>query len=152
MSNEILKALKSTDDVELPMDEAFYEKLHDKIMARVEETEVKKLPAWTSFVARPKKYLKSHWKGWLGTGLSMMAVGYFGLHMTTLAGSFIPESHTFKVVQNERAFLEGALSSPDSFSETLINHQSQDDFLSDVASQGLEISDAQLKRLKSRIN
>lgn len=149
MSNDITNALKTADDVELPMDEAFYERLHDKIMARVDETEIKRLPSWTTFIARPKNYLRSHWKGWLGSGMSMVAVGYVGLQMTTLASSVIPESHTYKVVQNERAFLQNALGSPESFSNSLISHQSQGDFISEVAGQ---LSEKDLQSLKARIN
>ncbi len=152
MSNDIINALKTADDVELPMDEAFYDKLHDKIMARVDDTEIRKLPSWTFFVARPKKYLKSHWKEWLGTGLSMIAVGYVGIQAATMASSVIPQSHTYKVVKNESDFLKGALGSPESFSHTLINHQSQDDFIAEVASGRLEISQEQFEQLKSRIN
>ncbi|MEK6773794.1 MAG: hypothetical protein AABY64_07630 [Bdellovibrionota bacterium] len=152
MSHELLNALKTADDVELPMEDAFYDRLHDKIMAGVNETEIKKLPPWTSFVARPKKYLKSHWKGWLGSSISMIALGYIGIHISVLVGSFIPESHSFKVVQNEQEFLQDATGSVENFSQSMINHQSQEDFLSDVASQRIEFSAEQLKRLKSKIN
>lgn len=40
-SNDLLKKrLRRWDDVEVPMDGEFFEKLHDKIMSKVEETEM----------------------------------------------------------------------------------------------------------------
>ena len=152
MKNDLLNALKTADDIELPMDDAFYDRLHDKIMAKVEDTEIKKLPAWTHFVARPKKYLKSHWKGWLGSGLSMAILVYLGSHISASVSSFIPESHAYKVVQNERAFLNNALNSPEYFARTLINHQNHDDLLSDVASRQIELNEEELHRIKAQIN
>jgi len=34
---DIPKLLKNSDDVEIPMDPAYYRKLHDKIMMKIEE-------------------------------------------------------------------------------------------------------------------
>jgi len=134
-NKEVVRALETANDIELPMDPQFYERLHDKIMARVEETEIKKVPGWFMVMARPKKYLRNHWKGWLGTTMSLITAAYLGLQISVHVSKWIPESHTFKVVQNEKELLQNALGSPEDFSTSLINYQSHEDFVVDVASQ-----------------
>lgn len=37
--SEVLQALESEQDIELPMDPAYYQRLHDRIMAAVERKE-----------------------------------------------------------------------------------------------------------------
>ncbi len=39
--------LKKEDPVELPMDDLFFEKMHNNIMQAVEKTEIKAEPKWT---------------------------------------------------------------------------------------------------------
>lgn len=43
----LVKKLKAEDSIELPMDEKFFENLHNKIMSSVEMTEIKPLNKWT---------------------------------------------------------------------------------------------------------
>ena len=43
----LVKKLKAEDSIELPMDEMFFENMHDKIMSAVEKTNIKPLNKWT---------------------------------------------------------------------------------------------------------
>ena len=45
-TSELEKKLKQEDMLELPMDEKFYDQLHNQIMASIEKTEVKPLSRW----------------------------------------------------------------------------------------------------------
>ena len=42
----LIRKLKTEDPVELPMDDIFFDQLHDKIMMAVEKTEVKQVSKW----------------------------------------------------------------------------------------------------------
>lgn len=43
----LVKKLKAEDSIELPMDESFFENMHNNIMLSVVKTEVKPLNKWT---------------------------------------------------------------------------------------------------------
>lgn len=43
----LIKKLKAEDSVELPMDELFYENLHNKIMLSVQKADIKPVSKWT---------------------------------------------------------------------------------------------------------
>jgi hypothetical protein len=42
----LVKKMKKEDHLELPMDEKFYQNMHDKIMSAVEKTDVKPVSRW----------------------------------------------------------------------------------------------------------
>ena len=54
------------EEVQLPNNQAFYDRLHDKIMARIEDTEMETpvSPAARS-IEKSKRLLRDHWRGWL---------------------------------------------------------------------------------------
>lgn len=54
------------EEVQLPNNQAYYDRLHDRIMARIEETEIEAplRPAMRSF-EKSKALLRDHWRGWL---------------------------------------------------------------------------------------
>ncbi|MBX2988731.1 MAG: hypothetical protein KF802_12620 [Bdellovibrionaceae bacterium] len=54
------KTLRSEGDVEIPMDPAYYEALHDRIMSAVAKTEMKPEP----WYARPGRLLRAPWRSW----------------------------------------------------------------------------------------
>ncbi|MBO9667398.1 MAG: hypothetical protein J7501_11380 [Bdellovibrio sp.] len=133
--DNVRKGLKENDDLELPMNEDFFNKLHDKIMAEVEQVEIAPAPV----MMRPRNILRAHWRGWLYPVGGVMSV----LLMSTF---MIP--HLAKVNEGmqraglasdgrERIVME-ALLSPDEISQTLISSQTESDFLVDVASESSE--------------
>lgn len=51
----IHQRLKKEDQFELPMDDTFFDQLHDKIMKAIDDTEVEKMNRWD----RAKVFLES---------------------------------------------------------------------------------------------
>lgn len=129
------KGLKAHDETELPMNEDFFDRLHDKIMAEVEKVEIAPPPR----LMTPRNLLRSHLKGWLYPTGGLMSLFLF---------SFMLMSQVSKVNQSmvrvgllsdghERIVAE-ALLSPDDLSQTLISTQSDSDFFMDVAGESFE--------------
>lgn len=89
---EMLKTLKSGNDTELPMAEAYYDNLHDKIMASIDSlpsptsspTTTTPRPGTKPWYARPAQMLPAALKNWafLGGGLSGLAL--FGFLQASL--------------------------------------------------------------------
>ncbi|WP_413288769.1 hypothetical protein [Bdellovibrio sp. HCB337] len=55
------------EEVQLPNNQAYYDRLHDKIMARVEDAEMEtptRQPVRT-YDKTASKLLRDHWRGWL---------------------------------------------------------------------------------------
>jgi len=54
------------EEAQLPNNQAYFDRLHDRIMARVEDTEMESpvSPAARSF-EKSAKLLRDHWRGWL---------------------------------------------------------------------------------------
>ncbi len=124
-----LKRSLMAEPAALPEDEAYYTRLHDRIMAAVEQTEVKSPAPWE----KPKKALMAHWRSWFISGGSLMMILVASLQAPQVVKSVLDESHVVQVVHNEKAIVNETLSSPQAFSETLISYQSADDFFVDVA-------------------
>lgn len=55
------------EEVQLPNNQAYYDRLHDKIMARIEDAEMETpaRPAARSYEQSTSKLLRDHWRGWL---------------------------------------------------------------------------------------
>jgi anti-sigma factor RsiW len=128
-TNPELKRKLKNQAVELPMDDAFYDRLHDKIMAAVDQTEIKAVSPWE----KPKKLLKAHWKSWAVSGGSVLMIMIASLQAPTLVRSFFDSSHVVQVVKNEEAFTAETIKSPEDFSGSLITSQNESDFFVDVA-------------------
>ncbi|MEN0057523.1 MAG: anti-sigma factor [Bdellovibrio sp.] len=132
---KVRKGLKKRDTLAMPEGDEFFERLHDKIMAEVEKTEVAPAP----FLGKSRNLLRAHWRGWLypTSGVAALAVV-----------SFLAVNQVSKVNQamqraglasdgTERIVAE-ALLSPEAASQTLISMQSESDFFMDVASESFE--------------
>ncbi len=54
------------EEVQLPNNQAYFDRLHDKIMAKIEDIEMEApaRPAMRSF-EKSKEFLRDHWRGWL---------------------------------------------------------------------------------------
>lgn len=57
-TEQLRRALKSADELELPMDPQFYENLHNKIMAQVAHTEIEPV----SPLMASKRLLMESWR------------------------------------------------------------------------------------------
>lgn len=133
--DKVRRGLKNNDDLELPMSEDFFDKLHDKIMIEVERTEVAPPP----MLMKQKSYLRSHWKGWLYSATSVASVAAVAI---VLSSQFTKVNETMQRVglysDGRERIVEMALNSPDSVAQTLIVSQSEADFFVDVANESFE--------------
>ena len=132
--NQIKRKLRS-NDTQLMLDDAFFERLHDKIMTEVSKTEVKEVTLWH----KSRSLLKAHWKDWsypAGGLLALLAL----VMLLTPQMSKINETMMRAGLYsdgNERIIQE-ALLDPSVLSQTLIISQTETDFFMDVAKDSFE--------------
>lgn len=133
---KVRRGLKAADDLELPpMSTDFFDKLHDKIMAEVEQTEMAPPP----LLMKQRNYLRAHWRGWLYTSGSMAAVATVAVMLSSpLAQLSVTMQKAGLVSDGHERIVAEALQSPEDFSQTLISSQSEADFFVDVASESFE--------------
>lgn len=131
---ELFAALEADKDLELPMDPAFYDRLHDKIMAGVEKTEMEH-PAWYE---KPQKYLRGHWRSWslFGGSLSVLLLS---LHLSAgLVTKSLHGSHAVTAARQEDRLLDQALKAPDALSRSILISQTESEFFVDLADSSFE--------------
>ncbi len=133
--DKMRKGLKASDNTELPMNDDFFESLHDKIMAEVEKTEIAPGP----ILMTPRRLLRSHWRGWLYPAGGIVSVAFFAMLLMS------PVSKVNQSLQRAGLFSDGAdriaaeaLRSPEDLSQTLISLQNESDFFMDVARESFE--------------
>lgn len=133
--DKMRQGLKASDNTELPMNEDFFEKLHDKIMAEVEKTEIAPGPV----LMTSRRLLRSHWRGWLYPAGGIVSVVFFAVLLMS------PVSKVNQSLQRVGLFSDGteriaaeALRSPEDLTQTLISLQNESDFFMDVARESFE--------------
>lgn len=129
------KGLQAADTIELPVDEAYYEHLHDNIMAAIEKTEMAPAPMYSNSY----RYWRAHWKDWFYPAGGISSVFFI---MFMISGHLAQFNQT---MQRAGLFSDGvdriameASSSPEKITQTLINTQSESDFFMDVASESFD--------------
>lgn len=133
--DKVRQGLKNRDELELPMSDEFFERLHDKIMAEVEKTEIAPVTPLTA----SRDMLRKHWRGWL-----YPAGGVTSLFLLLLLA--LPQAHKMsEVMQRAGLVSDGAeriasrvFMTPDELTQTFISSQSDSDFLMDVAGESFE--------------
>lgn len=139
----LIKKLKAEDPIELPMDQEFFDNLHNKIMLSVDKTEVKPVSKWTkTWVFLEKKTLVPRAKAKkvvrLGITATTIATGVgllnFGLNLSTQMSSV-------QVNLNKSSILSEAKRNPVEWSELAVNYQDENDFYADILSQALSHND-----------
>lgn len=131
----VRKKMKAADDFEMSMSDDFFDQLHDKIMAKVDEVEMAPAPV----LLTPRNMLRSHWRGWLYPVGGLMSLFVMS---SLLLGQVSRVNQSMQRVGllsdgHERIVAE-ALLSPGDVSQTLISTQNESDFLVDVASESFE--------------
>ncbi len=131
------KKLKFEDQLELPMDEKFFDQLHDKIMSSVEKIDSKPLSRWAKtwvFLetkAKPhrvfaKKVIKTSFVGLTFT----LALGLAGISAKMYRDVRLAQSGT-----NQSRIIQQAKQDPTEWSELVVSYQNENDFYADVLSQ-----------------
>lgn len=139
----IAQHMKAQDPIELPMDDLFFDKLHDNIMKNVEKTEVKPAKRWTKtwvFLERKAKYYRP------ANNIQSLRVVKMALAGVTLtlgvglsAGSYIlfNMSSQARIVSNKQAIVKEAAVNPEGWIELAASLQNDTDFYADVVNQKL---------------
>lgn len=133
--DKVRKGLKASDDLELPMSEDFFDRLHDKIMAEVEQTEIAPAP----ILMTPRNVLRAHWRGWLYPAGGVMSLFLFSALLLSQVSKVNQSMQRVGLLSDgHERIVAQALLSPEDLSKTLISTQSESDFFMDVASESFE--------------
>jgi len=131
---KVKRSLRRSGDIEIPMDPEFYDRLHDKIMAGIEDKEIQPV----SCVQKPIKVVKQNWRGWAQLALGLFLVLGLGISSSQFFQSAFYSTRTVQLVQNEKQILIQAIDSPTVFSTSLLSSESESDFMQDIASRTLD--------------
>lgn len=133
--DKVRKGLKTSDDLEMPMNDEFFDRLHDKIMMEVDRSEMAPGPVLLS----PRNLLRSHWRGWLYPAGGITSLFFFASLLMTQVSKVNESMQRIGLLSDghERIVTE-ALLSPEYLTQTLISSQNESDFFMDVASESFE--------------
>lgn len=132
----LVKKLKTEDPVELPMDDIFFDKLHDKIMLSVEKTEVKKLNKFSKtwvFLERKTQAHRAKVRKAAKIGVSAVLIAA-GVSLLKIGLELQPGLPLGSDV-NQSSIISEAQKNPMEWSEMAAHYQNESDFYSDIASQ-----------------
>lgn len=134
----LLKKLKAEDPIELPMDDAFFDNLHDKIMSSVEKTEIKPVSKWQkSWIFLEKKTVEPRDKVKKAAKVGVTAATLIvGANLINYGINNFSERYVF--AQNETyksIILSEAERNPTEWADLVVNYQDENDFYADVLSQ-----------------
>ena len=143
-STMMTSKIKKEDPVELPMDELFFDKLHDKIMAEVEKTEIKPTNRWSKawvFLESKARYYRPANNA---KTLHVVKMGVVGVSLTlglslamTSLKLFNMSSQSQLASNNKQMILQEALEHTQDWVEMAASVQNDSDFYADVINQRL---------------
>lgn len=133
----IKQTLKKEDYLELPMDDSFYEKMHDQIMQAVEKSEIKTEPKWLKtrvfLEQKSQRYRMAYKKVAKLVVVSLVtsiAIGFLGVSQRLYVA--IEKS---KNLSNQTKIIQEAKRHPQQWAELAGNYQNENDFYAEVLSQ-----------------
>lgn len=141
-TGNLKKKLRQEDPVELPMDEKFYDNLHDKIMSSIQKTEVKPLGR----IAKTWIFLETKAKPHRALARKVIKAGFIGATLTValgLAGMSAKMYRDVYVAQNasnQIRIVQEARQNPTEWTELVVSYQDADDFYADVLSQKNDVA------------
>jgi hypothetical protein len=143
--DKVRQGLKNADDLELPMSEDFFDRLHDKIMAEVEKTEI--APAQPMIASR--NLLRRHWRSWLYPAGGVTSLFVLLLIALPQVSKITDGMQRAGLASDGREVIAArAIMAPSELSQTFISSQSDSDFLIDVANESFEnLSIAQFNKI-----
>ncbi len=132
---KVRRALKSHDDMDMKLDDIFFDRLHDKIMSQVAEATMEPPMA----MSKTRQMLRVHWRSWLGPVGGVTSVAF-------VAGLLSPLwMQLEKSLQRSGLWSDGeqriaaeAVLSLEELPKTFIISQSESDFFIDVANNSIK--------------
>lgn len=137
----LVNKLKAEDPLELPMEEQFFDNLHNKIMLSVAKTEMKPVNKWEkTWVFLEQKTINHRVRLKKGVKLSITATTLtLGLGLLNYALSRYQKGLELQNDLNKSSIISEAKKNPVEWSELVISYQNENDFYADILSQsGLE--------------
>jgi len=133
----LIKKMKADDSVELPMDDLFFDQLHNKIMAAVEKTEVKPVNKWQKTWVFLEQKTKNHrYKARRAVKLSIAAVTMsLSISLLSMSLNMFQQAQLVHNDLNQKQILEEAQKNPVEWTEMAINYQNENDYYAEVLSQ-----------------
>lgn len=136
----IEQKLKKEDLFELPMDDLFFDQMHDKIMKAVELTEIKSQTKWTKtwifletqsrpFRPAPERIIKSA----LVMGFATLSLG-----LGSLSLGLFQQTHDQQVSQNQQKILKTVATAPSDWIELVAVSQKDGDIYAELLNEKME--------------
>ena len=132
----IKQTLKKEDYIELPMDDSFFEKMHDQIMQSLDKTEIKSQPKWS----KTRVFLEQSSQRYRSTYKKVVKLAVISL-VTSIAIGFLGVSRqlyiaveTQKNLNNQAKIIQEAQKNPEEWAGLVVNYQSENDFYAEVLS------------------
>lgn len=126
--------LKKESATFFELDEAFFEKLHDDIMLKVDQVEVKKVSSWQRIANRLRENAKI-----LSQRLGAQVV--MAMVVVSVIFQVYRIENRWRQTMNDfqtEAFVLQALQDPGKMSQSVLTHQNESDFFLDVANRSFD--------------
>lgn len=116
------------EDLDLNLDEAYFERLHNRIMAQVEKTEIEPPPRFNGQVLVLgrywRKYSRPVTRATMSLALVLLGAGYLITQLT----------QETPILEQQTTLVRESVIRSSEFSASVLNSQTELDFVSDVAS------------------
>ncbi len=114
-------------ETQIPDSEDYYQRLHDRIMASVENLEVKPPPRFH----KPKDLLKRHWRNGLYLITMSALAAVVGIRNIDNANSQFSNNHAVVKFKNEDQLIGLLKNSPEVMDNTVLSTYANQDLMSD---------------------
>lgn len=137
MNSQMRRTLKQSGETKTPLDDAYFERLHDRIMSQIEVTKVEPVSRLDSILNWSMSVFKHHaWSFLQLTSAAALFVIFCG-KSTDFVQNVWSSSRTVQRAQNDKKIVKVALQSPEDLSASFISFQKNDDFLMEVAANAM---------------
>lgn len=133
----LVKKMRAEDPIELPMDDLFFDKMHDKIMASVEKAEIKAVSKWSKtwvFLERSTSAQRSKLKKAVKLSITAFSL-LLGVSLLNASLTRYQNSTVANLELNKNSILNEARQSPLEWQEMVANYQNENDFYAEILSQ-----------------
>ncbi len=132
--------LKKEDQYELPMDDLFFNQMHDQIMQAVEKTEIKSQTKWTKtwiFLETQSRPFRPASQKILKTAF-MLFVASFAVGLGGLSLGLFKKTHAQQISQNQQRILNSVANSPADWVELAAVSQNDNDLYAEILNEKIE--------------